>query len=120
MAKLVYRCRVCKKNFPRENLLGRLPRACPEHRHLVKGVSDRKRGDPVPRLPCCVEAGRQCAQHRQWKQFKRTWIRQVRKPADDPISLALMDLFYSDVGDGSDGVPIHQRKSGYSIVTLGE
>ena len=117
MAKLIYRCRVCKKNFPRVNLKGRLPRVCPNCKHFAIPIK-REHAD---RMPCCAAAGnRQCAQHRQWKQFKTTWCRQVRKPADDPIALALMDLFYQDCGDSSDGVPVHRRKSGYSIVTLGE
>jgi DNA-directed RNA polymerase subunit RPC12/RpoP len=123
MAKLVYKCRVCKKLFRRETLRGRLPRACPEHRHLVKGIRDRKRvaGE---RSPCCAQLGpgRVCEQHKQFRGFKQYWVRTVKREPMDPVLLAIMDLFYQDCGDGGEDAkgPVYRRKpSGFNIVTLG-
>ena len=101
---------------------GRKPVACPEHRDAAHRKIDRRKkranyasGGPARRPQCCVDNGRQCAQHRQWKDFKKTWIRQVRKPADDPVTQVLMDLFYSDAGDGDNGPLYHRARKGFHI-----
>ncbi len=115
----LYRCRVCRGTFERETLKGRKPVACPEHRREAKRRVDRRkhrenyaRGGAAPRPPCCVQAdNHQCPQHRQWAEFAKTWKRQVRRPPDDPITLALLDLFYNDVGDDSNGNPVYVRAS---------
>lgn len=116
MAKLIYCCRVCKKNFPRENLLGRLPRACPEHRGFVKALNDRTRnreGQSGHRPMCCAQLapGKVCDQHKQWKDFKQIWVRRV-KPGERE-ALVLADLFLPLDVDGS------TQNSGVSIVTMG-
>lgn len=80
MAIGTYRCRLCRQLFPRTNPRGRLPRACPEHRKLVKSLNDRKRRRQSQRVypPCCVAAtGRVCPQHTQFRRFKYHWLHQV-------------------------------------------
>lgn len=98
---------------------GRKPVACPEHRRAAKRRVDRRkhrenyaRGGAAPRPSCCVQAGnQQCPQHRQWKDFAKTWKRQIRRPPDDEITQVLHDLFYNDAGDDSNGNPVYLRAS---------
>lgn len=118
-----YRCRICCGIFERGTLKGRKPVACPEHRGAARRRVDcRKhrenyaRGGAVKRPLCCVQAGnRQCPQHRQWKTFSATWHRTVTRPADDEVTLALLDLFYSDTGDGDSGPKYARASKGFHI-----
>jgi DNA-directed RNA polymerase subunit RPC12/RpoP len=114
MAKLVYKCRYCSGKFERENLKGRLPKACPTHRYLLKN----RRVDSSPRRerpPCCAQLapGRVCAQHRQWRSFKSEWVRRVKPQPGSHAAMVLADLFLPPGEDGS------TQNSGFSIVTLG-
>jgi hypothetical protein len=85
---------------------GRKPVACPEHRRAAKRRVDARKkrvnyanGGPAQRPPCCVESGRQCPQHRQWKDFAKTWRYQVRRSPDDPIALVLAEVFAVEDGE---------------------
>jgi hypothetical protein len=81
----LFRCCWCKQTFPRPHHKGRRPRACDEHKHLIKAHRENVRRREGKRVypPCCLDApGRVCNQHKQFRRFKYHWYHQPISQSD--------------------------------------
>ena len=80
-----FQCCWCKRYFPRPYRKGRLPRACDEHKHLVKAHRENVRRREGKRVypPCCEDSpNRVCDQHKQHRRFRYYWNHEVISQGD--------------------------------------
>jgi hypothetical protein len=86
--------------------MGRLPRACPDHRLEAKRLVDREKhksnydnGGPAAKPQCCVDSGQtQCPQHKLWADYRRKSRPLPMRPADDETVQILTGLILAGHG----------------------